>query len=382
MKRILLLATLLIGGLSVASATDHKVRVSDFVFTPGSVNAVVGDTITWRWQNGMHTTTSTNIPAGAMPWDAPIDSAHTRFRIRLTVTGTYSYQCNFHFAQGMVGTIAVSAAPSPTPTATATFTPTPTATATATATFTPTPTPTPTSTPTPAVLYAAKGTFGVQGVLYTLDPATGAVLTTVGFLHDAAGNNYDMAGFKYHPMTGIFYGATGGQSPTDPNYLVIVDPATALVTPIGPFGAVLTDIAIDPTTGTMYGISGFNQKFYTINTTTGEAVQTGSTGIGFANGGGFAADRTGALFGVSNFSFYSFNKMTGMATLIGPTGLGNFVRAADFGPSNVFYGLEGGGGIDNTHLRWLTTCDVTTGNCTRVGLIPVNDLDALAFIPQ
>src|ERR1043166_10039711 len=48
------------------------------------------------------------------------------------------------------------------------------------------------------VLYAASGTFGVQGILYTLDPATGAVLTTVGPLHDAAGNNYGMGGLKYH----------------------------------------------------------------------------------------------------------------------------------------------------------------------------------------
>jgi hypothetical protein len=232
-----------------------------------------------------------------------------------------------------------------------------------------------------AVLYAAKGTFGVQGVLYTLDPATGAVLTTVGPLQDAAGNNYGMTGLKYHPITGIFYGATAGQSPTNPSYLVIVDPATALVTPIGPFGAVLTDIAIDPTTGVMYAVCGFNQKFYTVNTTTGEAAQTGSTGIGFQNGGGFAADGTGALFGVSNFSFYSYNKTTGLATLIGPTLLGNFVKAADFNPSNVLYGLEGGGGIDNTHLRWLVTFNVITGLGTRVGQITVNDLDALAFIP-
>jgi len=131
----------------------------------------------------------------------------------------------------------------------------------------------------------------------------------------------------------------------------------------------------------MYGISGFDQKFYTINTSTGQAVQTGSTGIGFANGGGFAADRTGALFGFSNFSFYSFNKTTGMATLIGPTGLRNLVKAADFNPSNMLYALEGGGGVDNTHLRWLDRCEVTTGTCTRVGQVNANDLDALGFIP-
>ena len=231
-------------------------------------------------------------------------------------------------------------------------------------------------------LYVASGTFGAQGTLYTIDPATGMVLTTVGLLHDSANNPYGLTGLKYDSTTGILYAATSGQSPTNPAWLAILDPATALVTPIGPFGdPSLTDLAIDPTAGIMYGISGFDQKFYTINTSTGQAVQTGSTGIGFANGGGFAADRTGALFGFSNFSFYSFNKTTGMATLIGPTGLRNLVKAADFNPSNMLYALEGGGGVDNTHLRWLDRCEVTTGTCTRVGQVNANDLDALGFIP-
>ena len=235
------------------------------------------------------------------------------------------------------------------------------------------------------MLYVAKGTFGVQGVLFTIDPASGALLTTVGFLNDALGNNYGMAGMKYDPFTGILYGVTMNDSPTNPNYLVIVDPATALVTPIGPLGWVLTDIAVDPTTGIMYAVSGYNQKFYTVNTTTGQAVQTGSTLLGYQKGGGLAADRTGNIYGIDSFSFYSYNKTygNGNATLIGPTLLGNLVKAADFNPSNnVMYGLEGGGGSDNTHLRWLDTFNVTTGLGTRVGPIPVNDLDALAFIPQ
>ena len=232
-----------------------------------------------------------------------------------------------------------------------------------------------------AVLYATSGTFGVTGILYTLDPATGAVLTTIGPLHDAAGNFYGITGLKYHATTGIFYGATGHQSPTNPNSLVIIDTATALVTPIGAFGALLTDIAIDPRTGMMYGLSEFDQKFYTINTSTGQAVRTGSTGIDFANQGGLAADRRGALFGVTNFSFYSFNKTTGIATLIGSTGLRNLVKAADFNPSNVLYGLEGGGGRDNAHLRWLVTFNVITGTGTRVGQITAIDLGAIGFVP-
>ena len=33
-------------------AADHKVTVSDFQFTPATVTARVGDTISWTWQNG------------------------------------------------------------------------------------------------------------------------------------------------------------------------------------------------------------------------------------------------------------------------------------------------------------------------------------------
>ena len=239
------------------------------------------------------------------------------------------------------------------------------------------------------MLYVASGTFGVAGTLYTLDPDTG-VATTIGPLHDILGRPYGLTGLKYHPLTGIVFAATSGQSPTNPAWLAIVDVANALVVPIGPFGdPSLTDLAIDPITGIIYSISGFDQKFYIIDVSTGQAIQAGSTGIGFANGGGFAADLRGALFGFNNFTptvgmggLYSFNKLTGAATLIGPTGLGNLIKAADVSPRNVFYALEGGGGIDNEHLRWLDTCDVTTGTCTRGPQISARDLDAMAFIPQ
>ena len=111
MKKILLLTVALaICSVSAASAAKIRVRVMNFTFQPATINAVVGDTIVWRFVNGMHTTTSTSVPAGAQTWNAPIDSTHTQFRYRVQVAGTYQYQCNFHFAQGMVGTIVVSAA--------------------------------------------------------------------------------------------------------------------------------------------------------------------------------------------------------------------------------------------------------------------------------
>jgi len=107
MKKMLLVAAFLIGSMSATFAATHHVLVSDFQFTPSAINAVVGDVIVWRWQNGMHTTTSTSVPTGARPWDAPMNSTSQRFRYRLRVAGTYQYHCSIHPI--MQGTITVSA---------------------------------------------------------------------------------------------------------------------------------------------------------------------------------------------------------------------------------------------------------------------------------
>src|ERR1700720_1041473 len=107
MKKILLFTALLIGSVSAARAADHTVTVSDFAFTPETVNAVVGDTVTWVWVNGTHTTSSQNIPPGANPWNKLIDASHPRFSVQVTEVGRYRYGDSFYHAQGMVGMIAV-----------------------------------------------------------------------------------------------------------------------------------------------------------------------------------------------------------------------------------------------------------------------------------
>ena len=112
MKKILLLTVALaICSVSAASAAKIRVRVQNFTFQPATINAHLGDVIIWRFVNGMHTTTSTNVPTGARTWNAPIDSTNTQFRYRVRVAGSYQYQCNFHVGQGMVGTINVTAGP-------------------------------------------------------------------------------------------------------------------------------------------------------------------------------------------------------------------------------------------------------------------------------
>ena len=107
MKKIVLIV-LLAGSVTATFAKKVKISVTDFQFVNKTVNAKVGDTIIWVWVKGMHTTTSTTIPAGATSWNKPIDVTHKRFTLILKKAGTYKYRCNFHFSIGMVGTINVT----------------------------------------------------------------------------------------------------------------------------------------------------------------------------------------------------------------------------------------------------------------------------------
>ena len=114
MKKFTFLAALIFCSASYLYATTITVKVSNFQFKPKVVNAKVGDTIKWAWNanqagNSAHTTTSLTIPAGAVAWNRPIDSAHKTFKYRLRVAGTYQYDCAIHFTV-MKGTINVSAA--------------------------------------------------------------------------------------------------------------------------------------------------------------------------------------------------------------------------------------------------------------------------------
>ncbi|MCC7233361.1 MAG: T9SS type A sorting domain-containing protein [Bacteroidia bacterium] len=86
-------------------AATHVVQVKNFEFDPQDLFVNVGDTITWNWVNGNHTTTSDSVPAGALSWNNPITSASPSFSYIVTEEGIYSYICTVHVSMGMIGTI-------------------------------------------------------------------------------------------------------------------------------------------------------------------------------------------------------------------------------------------------------------------------------------
>ncbi len=86
-------------GISSANATVHVVTCqnSPSHFLPVTVNALVGDTIHWIWVEGGHIVgpiSSSDIPAGAAMFNAPIDYFNQSFEYVVTVPGSYHYDCH------------------------------------------------------------------------------------------------------------------------------------------------------------------------------------------------------------------------------------------------------------------------------------------------
>jgi hypothetical protein len=67
----------------------------------------VGDSIKRQWLDGIHTTTSTSVPAGATAWDRPLTNSFPTFIYVVTTPGTYQYKCTPHFPI-MVGSFTVN----------------------------------------------------------------------------------------------------------------------------------------------------------------------------------------------------------------------------------------------------------------------------------
>jgi hypothetical protein len=241
--------------------------------------------------------------------------------------------------------------------------------------------------------YAASGSNGVGGTLYTLNPLTGAA-TPVGPLLTATGAPVGMTGMAFHPTTGVLYGSTANASPNIPGHLVTINPATGQVSDVGAFGAgvigTCSDISFN-STGTLFGWeSAGSHHLATINIATGVGTPIGAGAGAVFGGGGLAArpsDNT--LFCTPDGSFArtlsTVNAVTGVTSVVAPLNGGPFptgvINSMDFSFTNVLYGILSDRGVPaNTHL---VTLNQTSALITSIG-ISATDLDALAIrrIPE
>lgn len=105
---ILLLFTFLLGNVY---AKKWVVNVQNNSFSPFNLTHVTAkDTIQFVWVEGVHTTTSTSIPEGALEWDYPITQQEPSAIVIPTVNGTYHYVSTPDSSTGMNGTFTVSGA--------------------------------------------------------------------------------------------------------------------------------------------------------------------------------------------------------------------------------------------------------------------------------
>ena len=89
---------------------NHVIEASGTTFSPSDLSIMLGDTVTFIWKDGIHTTTS-DATSGPDVWDHPLTSDNPEFKLVLTTPGTHSYYCQIHRALGMVGAIHVDGGP-------------------------------------------------------------------------------------------------------------------------------------------------------------------------------------------------------------------------------------------------------------------------------
>lgn len=102
------------GGPTVDMVTDGD----EFYFDPIGLHVDMGTAVTWRIENGAHSSTAyapgndgsevRRIPEEAEPWDSgTLSEAGATFSHTFDVVGTYDYFCLPHKSLGMVGRVVV-----------------------------------------------------------------------------------------------------------------------------------------------------------------------------------------------------------------------------------------------------------------------------------
>jgi hypothetical protein len=240
--------------------------------------------------------------------------------------------------------------------------------------------------------YAAGGSNGVAGSLFTLNPATGAA-TLVAPLLDAGAGAYGLTGLAFDPGTGVLYGSTTNGSPSLSAHLVTINTTTGLVTDIGAFGVggTMSDLTFTPD-GTLYGWrAANNHSLYTISPTTGAAALVATSDVSSRfGGGGLASDLSGVIYStpdsISNppGTLRIVSRTTGQTAVVGnlsgaPLANGGRmgINAMDFDGSGLLFGLNTNQAIPA--LVHLVRINTSTGAITDVGA-SANNLDSLAVL--
>lgn len=228
------------------------------------------------------------------------------------------------------------------------------------------------------VLYGANGASGTSATLYTLNPATGAIATTIGPI------GRSVTGMAVRPGTGVLYGVTTS-SGTNPLSLITINKTTGAGTLVAALSTAVIPVAdiSFAADGTLYGWSEQTDDLVTINLTTGAVTVVGPVPTISAYGSGLAATSAGGLLfaGLGEAGpLHLVDRTTGAetvaATLNGSAVDALPISALAFSGSTL-YGVRLNFNPP-TRTTELVTINTASGAITVVGP-SVDFLDAIAF---
>lgn len=225
-------------------------------------------------------------------------------------------------------------------------------------------------------LLGADGAGGNLSNLYVLNEATGAVKSTIGPI------GFAVTGLALDPNTGTLYGVTGGADPSNPGFLITINMTTGAGTIVGDLLAATTNPVADITftsDGTLYGWSENTDDLVTINKTTGAATVVANS-LHSTFGSGIAASAGDVLYFAGDGDegdLTIVDKTTGLlttvATMDGTTD--EAINALAFNGSTLY-----GSHYITSSTEELITINTTTAVITVIGPT-VNKLDAIVFAP-
>ncbi|HLX24323.1 MAG TPA: hypothetical protein VKR38_13335 [Usitatibacter sp.] len=228
------------------------------------------------------------------------------------------------------------------------------------------------------VLYAATGSNGRPGTLFTIDTATGRILSSAPIMLGAT--QICITGLAANPFTNLLYGIVSNNCATNNGALVTIDPTNGAATFIGNTGGG-SDLAFSPG-GILYMWQQSTTALATVDLTTGVATTIGASGLPGTTGGGVAVIGSTVYVAPNGASgpLATINTTTGAGTVVATLNGAPFtaaINAMAFG-GGALYGVDSDtGGPANTRL---VRIDPAGGAVTLVGTLPL-DIDALAFGP-
>jgi hypothetical protein len=150
------------------------------------------------------------------------------------------------------------------------------------------------------ILYAASVRSGaagnesaISGSLYTVNLGSGAA-TFVAPLRIDGASPIGITGLSAHPQTGVLYGITSQLSPTHPQSLVMVDPATGNATLVGELRFPGSDIAFNRA-GILFTWLPATSQLAIVNLANGSVTPIGTPGAG-GTIAGLAIDQQGTAY--------------------------------------------------------------------------------------